>query len=158
MIPPRFRSKDHAGAALLILMGIAVASAGRSYRVGTLTLMGAGYIPTVLGVLLVAVGVLLGLTANRAAQPTLAVSLGHSPAAIDVRSWGFILGGIAAFVLLGEYGGFVPATFACVFISSLGDRQNSLRDALLLASVLVIAGYLIFCWGLKLQLEPFKWG
>jgi hypothetical protein len=52
------------------------------------------------------VGVLIGLTDSSALQATRASSLGHGPAAIDVRAWGFILGGVAAFVVLGTYGGF----------------------------------------------------
>ena len=39
-----------------------------------------------------------------------------------------------------------------------GDRQNSLRDAFLLACLLVTAGYFIFHWGLNLQFDAFKWG
>jgi hypothetical protein len=158
MIPARLRSKDCLGAAILILMGFAVAFAGHGYRIGTLTAMGAGYIPTVIGVLMVAVGLLIGLTASPASEAARVVPHGHGPSAFELRSWSFILASIAAFVVLGTYGGFVPASFACVFISALGDRQNSLRDAFLLACLIVAAGYLIFHWGLKLQFDTFSWG
>jgi hypothetical protein len=158
MIPPRLQSKDYLGAALLILMGCAVAFIGRSYRMGSLTDMGAGFIPTALGILMAAVGLLIGLTARPALGTTLIVPHGQEPRAFELRAWGFILAGIAAFVLLGTFGGFVPASFACVFICALGDRQNSLRDTFLLACLLVAAGYLIFHWGLNLQFDAFKWG
>ena len=36
------------------------------------------------------------------------------------------------FILLGKYGGLVPATFALVFISAMGDRQHTPRSAALL--------------------------
>ena len=158
MIPVRFRSKDYLGASLMVLMGSAVALAGRGYRIGTLTAMGAGFIPTVLGILMVAVGVLIGLTAAPRSETRSVVSPGHGPGAFELRSWASILGGVAAFVVLGTYGGFVPASFACVFICAMGDRQNSVRDAFLLACLIVAAGYLIFHWGLNLQFDAFKWG
>lgn len=158
MIPPRLRSKDYLGAVLMISMGSAVAFAGFGYRIGTLTAMGAGYFPTVLGILMVLVGLLIGLTAAPALETGRVVAHGHGSSAFEPRAWGFILAGIAAFVLLGTYGGFVVASFACVFISALGDRQNSVRDAFALACLIVAAGYLIFHWGLGLQFEAFRWG
>jgi hypothetical protein len=158
MIPARLRNKDYLGAAILILMGSAVAFAGRGYRIGSLTAMGAGYIPTVIGAFMVAVGLLIGLTASPAPEAARVAPQGHGPGAFEMRSWAYILAGIGSFVLLGKFGGFVPASFACVFVSALGDRQNSLRDAFLLAVVIVAAGYLIFHWGLKLQFDAFGWG
>jgi hypothetical protein len=65
---------------------------------------------------------------------------------------------VLAFVGLGVYGGLVPATFAAVFISALGDKSNSWRDAALLAAGLAVAGVLIFSYGLHLQLPLFNWG
>lgn len=159
MIFARLRNKDHMGAALLILLGSAVAFVAPSYHVGALTSMGAGYIPLVLGALMIIVGLLIGVTANPRLNPKgPAAGLGHASAGFEMRAWMFILGGIAAFVLFGTYGGLVPATFACVFISALGDRQNSLRDAFKLACLMVVASYAIFSLGLKLQMAPFSWG
>ena len=51
----------------------------------------------------------------------------------------------------------MPATFAAVFISALGDRTNSVRDAALLAAGITIAGVLIFSLGLKLSFPLFTW-
>jgi hypothetical protein len=155
----RIRTKDHAGALLLIALGAGVALWGRTYRVGSLTEMGAGYIPFVIGVLLIAVGILVGITAK--APPAIIPNLPGPKKAqrgIDARGAFCIVGSIASFVILGTYGGMVPASFACVFIAAIGDRSNSLRDALLLAGVLTLAGFLIFSWALKLSLAPFSWG
>src|SRR5471032_2236713 len=57
-------SKDHIGALLLLLMGAAVLAMGLSYKMGNLNRMGAGFIPVVLGVLMMAVGLAIGLTAT----------------------------------------------------------------------------------------------
>jgi hypothetical protein len=119
---------------------------------GELTRMGAGFMPVVYGALLALVGVAIGVTAEKGdfgddkTHPT------------EWRGWLCILGGVLAFVLIGVYGGLAPATFAAVFISAMGDRGNTVRDAALLALGLVIAGTLIFSYGLNLQLPLFAWG
>ncbi len=157
----RVRSKDHVGALILVILGAAITLAARNYRIGSLTQMGAGYIPVVIGILFIVVGVLIALTSKAPAPKVLLapeVPLPQTARGIDPRGAACILGGIAAFVLLGKYGGLVPASFACILISALGDRANSLRDAFLLALGLTVAGYLIFSLGLKISLAPFSWG
>ena len=54
--------KDHAGALLLIALGAAVLAMGLGYRMGSLSNMGAGFTPVVLGALLVLVGIAIGAT------------------------------------------------------------------------------------------------
>src|SRR5664280_1302518 len=56
--------KDHVAAILLVAMGITILVLGTRYRMGTLVHMGAGYIPVVLGILMTAVGLLIGLLAK----------------------------------------------------------------------------------------------
>lgn len=145
-------SKDRVSAALLILLGLSIVAGSLTYRMGTLTRMGAGFIPAVLGTLLALVGVAIGLTAEPG-------DFGDAKTApTEWRGWLCILGGIFAFVGFGVYGGLVPATFAVVFISAMGDRGNSIRDAVLLATGLVVAGVLIFSYALHVQLPLFAWG
>ena len=149
-------NKDQAGAVLITALGVAVTFVGKGYGLGTLTQMGPGYMPTAIGVLLIVVGILIGMTANPAKEsvPAAKVEAGYpSP-----RACVCILGGVAAFIVIGTHGGLVPAAFACVFISALADRTNSVRDAALLAAALVAASYVIFSWALKLPLAPFSWG
>ena len=62
------------------------------------------------------------------------------------------------FLLLGEYGGLLPATFAIVFISALVDRDNTLREAFLLALAMMVIAVVVFWWALSLQLPLFQWG
>jgi hypothetical protein len=143
-------NKDRYGAALLILLGTAVVVAGNEYHMGSLTRMGPGFLPVVYGSLLILVGVLIGITSRGQA--------GHRLARAEWRGWFCILAGVLAFVVLGRWGGLLPATFASVFISAMGDRNNKVRDAALLALAMTVAGYLIFHVGLNLQLPPFQWG
>jgi hypothetical protein len=144
--------KDHVSAVILILLGLGIVAEGLTYRMGELTRMGAGFMPVVYGTLLALVGVAIGVTAEKA-------DFGDAKShATEWRGWLCILGGVLSFVVVGVYGGLAPATFAAVFISAMADKGNSVRDAALLALGLVIAGALIFSYGLNLQLPLFTWG
>src|ERR1019366_3339661 len=104
--------KDHVAAILLVAMGITILVLGTRYRMGTLVHMGAGYIPVVLGILMTAVGLLIGFLARaRTPEEIKEQALPDPP---DLRGGLCILSAVGVFVLLGAYGGLVPATFASV--------------------------------------------
>ena len=152
--------KDHLGALLLIALGAAVLALGLGYRMGSLNRMGAGFIPVVLGVLLILVGIAIGVTAATPGQAMINPLPGEGAhgGAPDWRGWACILGGVLAFVVVGRYGGLVPATFASVFVAALGDRNNTLRGAATLSTILTVFCVIVFHYGLHLQLELFQWG
>lgn len=154
--------KDYYGGALLIVIGLAAVYAGVGYRVGELAHMGPGFFPVALGALLALTGLLIAVSA-RGEKPAAgaseeAVSHGHPGGMPDIRGGVCIILGILAFLLFGEYGGLLPATFAIVFISALGDRDNTLTEALLLSLAMCFIAVVIFWWALKLQLPLFQWG
>ncbi len=148
----RFR-KDYYAGALMILIGLYAADKGASYQIGTLSRMGPGLLPVSLGVLLVLLGAAIALTAQAPVVETKAEATRP-----EWRGWLCICASIVAFVVLGRYGGLVPATFAIVFISALGDRDNTLLGALVLSLTLLAVCIAVFWWGLQLQLPLFQWG
>jgi len=154
--------KDHIGAALLIALGAAVLALGMGYRTGTLNHMGAGFVPVVLGALLIFVGLAIGATSvapqREAGSLQLPAAHGAHDGKPEWRGWLCILGGVIAFVLIGDHGGLVPATFASVFISAMGDRQNTWKSAALLGVAMVVFGVIVFHYGLKIQIDLFRWG
>lgn len=152
-------TKDQWGALLMVVLGIAVAVQGYSYRVGALRSMGPGYIPLVLGIILICVGAGIGLT-PKAPAPGLgaAPSIPKEPLHLEWRGWLCICAGVFSFVVIGTYGGLVPASLASVFISAMGDRQNTVGRSLLLAIGLTLFGVVVFHYGLQLQLPLFSWG
>ena len=79
-----------------------------------------------MGVLLVLLGLMI---ARMAAAPAPVEEDSEDEAPPDWRGWGCIIGGLLTFILVGKYGGLVPATFALVFISAMGDRQHTPRSA-----------------------------
>jgi len=153
-------TKDHVGGALLLAVGIAVVVAGTGYGVGTLRSMGSGFFPVVLGVLLALIGTALLFSAGRApggATDEPPAEMAHlAGPVVQWRGWLCIVGAALAFVLLGEHGGLVPASFASVFIAAMGDRGNSVRAAATLAALLTAAGAVVFHYALQL-LPLFTW-
>lgn len=142
-------NKDRIGAVVLIVLGLWIAIQGSSYGVGALTRMGPGAMPFVLGTILAIVGLAIGVTAKPG-------GIGKSATVpMEWRGWSCVLGSVLAFVVLGAYGGFVPATFASVFVAAMGDRLNSWRDAAMLAVSVTAIGTLIFIYGLKIDFPLF---
>jgi len=152
--------KDHYGALLLLALGAGVFALGLTYRMGNLNRMGAGYIPVVLGVLMMCVAVALGVTAappgkEKISHPLPGDGTHKGP---EWRGWLCILGGVGAFVVVGQYGGLMPATFASVFISAMGDRNNTVKGAAALGAALTVFCLIVFHYGLQMTFSLFQWG
>jgi hypothetical protein len=150
--------KDYYAGALMIVVGLGAVYASVAYRLGTLARMGPGFFPCAIGVLMAITGVLIALTARSETGPAAPVS-GHVPKGMpDLRGGICIILGILAFLAFGKYFGLIPATFAIVFISALGDRSNSVVQALLLSLAMCVIAAVVFWWALQLQLPLFRWG
>ncbi|HTH96563.1 MAG TPA: tripartite tricarboxylate transporter TctB family protein [Stellaceae bacterium] len=152
-------TRDYYGGGLMSLIGLFAFVQGTHYDVGSLTQMGPGFFPAALGVILVVLGVGIAGSARRS-QALVELDIPEEEAhhAPEWRGWICILSGIVAFVVLGRWGGLLPATFAVVFISAMGDRGNSWKSALILSLAMSALAVLIFWWALKLQFPLFSWG
>jgi hypothetical protein len=159
---PSFRGtykRDYYGGALMVLIGLGAVVQGLDYHVGTLSRMGAGFFPVSLGVILSCLGVLIAGNAKRPQlRPTIQEGVSGVDGGPEWRGWICILASIAAFMILGTWGGLLPATFAITFISALGDRGNTWLSALVLASVISLICVVIFWWALQVQFPLFTWG
>ena len=156
---PKSWGKDHYGALMLLALGAGALALGVGYKIGSLNHMGAGFIPVVLGVLMMGVGIALGVTAappgeEKVAHPLPGAGTHTGP---EWRGWLCILGGVVSFVVLGEHGGLLPATFAAVFVSAMGDRTSTVKGSAALAAILTLFCLIVFHYGLSLQLPLFQW-
>lgn len=142
-------------AGTMIVLGLGAIAQASTYNIGSLARMGPGMFPAILGVLLVLLGLIIARMAFSA--PDVDEEAEDIPPP-EWRGWGCIIGGLMAFILLGKYGGLVPATFALVFIAAMGDRQHTVRSAALLAVGVTILGIAVFSWALQLQFPLFRWG
>jgi hypothetical protein len=156
----KFTSRDYLGAAICVLLGAVVVVTGFGYGAGTLRDMGPGFVPVSAGALLMAIGIAIGVTAAPRSPEARFVDKqrGMSENRPQWRGWLCIVGGIAAFVVLGTWGGLVPASFLSVFISALGDRNNSVANAGVLAAIVTAFGVAVFHFFLYLQMPLFRWG
>jgi Tripartite tricarboxylate transporter TctB family len=146
-------NRDYCGGALMFVLGVGAMAQGRTYPIGTLSRMGPGFFPVALGAILALAGGAIavgGRFAERGGE--------EAPLPPEWRGWICICLSIVAFVVLGTYGGLVPATFAIVFISALGDRQNTVKSALILALAIVAICLVVFWWALQMQFPLFGWG
>jgi hypothetical protein len=155
---PRARrfNGDYCGGAAVVLLGTGAALEAKTYGLGTLSQMGAGFFPFMVGVLLAIMGLVIIAGVTRTPRTDDTRQQAQQPP--EWRGWICIILGIVAFVVLGQYGGLLPASVAIVFISALGDRTNTVKSALMLALVTLVIAIVIFWWALQLQLPLFTWG
>jgi len=140
--------RDLYAGGLLVLLGSIALWNGPSYGIGTLTNMGAGFMPTVLGVILVLLGIIIAGTKVTAMAPA------DRP---EWRGWACILAGPILFIVAGDLGGLIPATFACVFVCALGDRTMNAARAAGLALVVTVMSVVLFHYLLHVTLPLLAW-
>jgi hypothetical protein len=148
------RKRDFYAGTLMILFGLVMALKGPGYRTGTLMHMGPGFLPTALGVLLVLLGIAIVVPAAMLPKGEDEEIL---PKEREWWGWACILAGPLCFIFFGNYGGLVPGTFACVFVSALGDRTATYKGAFLLATVVTIFGVTLFHFLLQVPMPVLEW-
>ena len=149
------KKRDFYAGGIMTLLGAAVTLDSMTYSLGTLTHMGPGMFPLMLGITLTFIGVLILGTAM---VTPLTDNENILPKDREWFAWGCILAGPIAFIILGEFFGLVPATFACVLIPALGDRTATLKGSLMLAAGVTFFGVLLFVYILKIPFPMFRWG
>ena len=152
MSAPRWR-RDSVAGAVTMLAGLLAAVEGYEDDIGSVTDMGAGFFPFVLGVIMILLGGLIAV--SRAA-----VAEDGAPAmpVLDRRGAGCILGGMVLFLVAVHYGGLIPAAFVATFVAAWGDRRATLIGTLSVAALAALIGLLLFHEALKLPLALFRWG
>ncbi|MEJ0072041.1 MAG: hypothetical protein WDO24_28685 [Pseudomonadota bacterium] len=60
------------------------------------------------------------------------------------------------FVVFGQHG-LAPGSFACVFVSALGDRTATWKSSLVLAVAVTTFGVILFCYVLQIPMPVFSW-
>ena len=150
------RKRDFYAGGLMLLLGLFIAIKGLSYRTGTLMHMGPGFLPTALGFILVALGLVIGASALSPSEP------GESDERIlpEHRQWWAwlcILASPVAFIVFGRHFGMIPATFACVFVAALGDKNATLKSTVVLAAVVTAFGVVLFSYFLQVPMPVLTW-
>jgi heme A synthase len=62
------------------------------------------------------------------------------------------------FIVFGHFFGMIPATFACVFIAALGDRNATWMGTIVLSTVVTVLGVGLFSYFLQVPMPILTWG
>lgn len=149
----------HLSGGSIVLIGIATTVGSTEYQIGTMARMGPGFYPMMLGIVMMVLGLLIAILpdspdeilADRQTEPLSSKIRKHA------RPWAAIIGGMLLFIILGTYGGLVPATFSLVFISALGDHNNSVKQSFWLAVGVTAFTVAVFHYGMQMQFPLFTW-
>ncbi|MGO4574190.1 tripartite tricarboxylate transporter TctB family protein [Microvirga sp. 2TAF3] len=131
-------------------VGLGAVVLGLGYNFGSITRMGPGFFPVVLGVVLCAIG--LGCLAK-----SLKVS-GETVEPLVWRPLVLVTASVVVFGALVRMLGFVPAVIATTILASLASHQFAWRRSLILAVVLAGLCTAMFIYGLGLPFAPFSAG
>lgn len=145
--------RELSSAGLMMLIGLGTAIGSLDYQTGTLSRMGPGFFPLMLGLLLVLVSLLIIVTPVSQEDEQ-----AHLPLSRQIRPWTLVITGMVAFIILGKYGGLIPAAMALIFISAMGDKNNTVKGALILAIAVTAVSVGIFHYGMQMQFPLFRWG
>ena len=138
------RYREYWAGALMAAIGAGAIVEGQSDGFGSLSDIGSGFFPVLLGVGLVAMGGLMAATGRPGHENHAAAPLARRGTLAHVVAGGRVIGH-------GDITGLAPATFACVFGAALGSRTTTWREAALLALGVTVFGVLLFSLGLKVQ-------
>ena len=133
--------RDYYAGGLMLLLGVGAASMWMGYKFGTLARMGPGFMPVVLGVVLALLGLLIAGVALGSSEPDDQKFLPANP---QWFGWLCIIGGPVLFIILGQFGGMIPAVFACVFVCALGDKTGTYKSSAILAAGVTVFGVVLF--------------
>ncbi|MEZ5649686.1 MAG: tripartite tricarboxylate transporter TctB family protein [Burkholderiaceae bacterium] len=139
--------RDFWAGVLFVVAGLAFFSVARQYEMGTLSRMGPGWFPTVLGVVLALLGVivLVGAMAASAERKSLP--------RFRARELLLVTGAVAVFAALVPMLGLVLAAVLLLLIAAAASHEFRLIETLMSILALVGLCYWVFVRGLGLQLS-----
>ena len=139
--------RDFFSGLLLIFVGAAFAIGATGYNFGAAVRPGPGYFPFGLGIILAILGVIVFVTSfvRRCTD-------GDPIGAIPWRPLICVVGAIVFFAVGLPRLGFVIAFPLMIVLTSYASTEFTWKGALLTALVLTIASYLIFIFGLQLNI------
>ena len=146
--------KDFYSGLMFTAVGIVFAIGATNFTVGSAARMGPGYFPLLLGILLAILGVVVTLQSFKSKAVD-----GDPIGSIAWRPLGYIIGANLAFgvLLVGVPAlgipafGMIIAIYALVLIAGFARPNSSIKESLILATILAVGSYFAFVYALNLQ-------
>lgn len=131
---------------MFIAFGLFFAGFAQQYDMGSAARMGPAFFPTLLGGLLLLLGVLIGIQG---------LAIEEADSKIDpfyFKPLLFVLGSVVLFGLLLRPAGLIVSLLVMVIVSSWGGHEFKLRDVLLLSLGLTLLMLAVFIYGLSMTI------
>ena len=141
----RLLTKDFLSGLMFIAFGLGALYMGQHLAVGTPVRMGPGYVPRMLSMIMLALGVLICIVA---------IVSGSEP--VEAPKWKpitLVTIGIVCFALLLERAGLFPALVVLILISSLAGEEFKLLEVIGNIVVLSILCVIVFKLGLGMNIS-----
>jgi len=140
-------NQDNAAGALFGLFGTVIIVLSQQYPLGTMRQMKAGYVPTVLGAMLIVIAVVLVIRGfSSTSEPMGRWAL---------RPWLLVPSSILAFSLLVQTGGLVLAGVACMLLAAASGLEFRWREQIILATLVTGSAAMLFIKALGLPMTFF---
>ena len=136
--------KDFWSGLLFVLLGVFAIIYGSKYTLGTAARMGPGYFPRILGILMLALGVLLALRAFRLE--------GQRIPPWHWRPTVLVLGSVVLFGLVVKTLGMALSTVLLIAVASAASHEFRPKEAVISGVLLAALAVGVFVIGLNLQL------
>jgi Tripartite tricarboxylate transporter TctB family len=142
--------KDFCAGLMFIGIGAFFALFALNYPMGTAVRMGPAYFPSMLGWLLVGLGLIVLLRSffEHGAEP---------PRKTNWRPLVFILGGVLAFGFLLDPAGLIVASFTLMFVSGMGGWDFRWKEQFINAVIMTAVNVALFYYALALPFKLFPW-
>ncbi len=135
---------DLLASAIFIGLGALVLWSTRDLMVGSAAMMGPGYMPMMIGSLVIILGLVVGL---------IGLFKGGEPiGTVQLRPLVILLASVAGFALAAESAGFIIAAAGLIIFGSMADREWRVREVLISSTLLTLFGLVVFIYGLDVQM------
>ena len=139
-------NQDHITAFLFAAAGLPAVVLGYGYGIGTPSRMGAGFVPTFLGAVLLVLAVILTIRTMRTSDGHVSVTF------TELRPLAGVMAGLLLFAALLETAGLIISVAVLVVVVRLSDRRRGWIDLAATALILVALSTTIFVYGLGLAM------
>lgn len=145
MLELRRALKDVLAGAVFIMLGLAFAIGALDYNIGTPLRMGPGYMPLVLGILVIGLGVGVVIKGFVAGQ-------GEAIGGVDWRAIALIVVALLFFGLTVRGLGVAGALLGTTLLAALARSRTPLHEVLLISVGLTLLSVVLFIYVLQLRL------
>ena len=144
----KLRNQEDFWAGMMFIgFGVLAIVVSRNYAFGSAMRMGPGYFPTAIGICLIALGLIISVTAFK--------SVGQGIGRFAWRPMILLSVAFAAFAWGIEAFGFIPAMAVLIVLSALSGREHRWYEVLIETVVMIAGCWAIFIYGLELPFPLF---